>query len=156
MRFQLSLVIASLSLLASSVNAQFGYCPTGQTQMCCQNLQASGNVGYYCSGPNQPFPCTSVSPPLKSMCCDTYALVPRGVSLDSSTFLSPLAHGYPLSIPEATARSSPSSVDYSQVFKFHRLWIVINKTLNERLCHGIVAINPDPPYVVSGSGGTTI
>lgn len=54
------------------------HCPAGETQMCCQNLLPENNVGYYCAGPNQPFPCQSGS--LKAMCCKSYDLTPRGVS----------------------------------------------------------------------------
>ncbi|KAH6913252.1 hypothetical protein BKA70DRAFT_1558628 [Coprinopsis sp. MPI-PUGE-AT-0042] len=74
MRFQITAVIASLALLVSAAPSQTDYCPD-QTQMCCQNFQETGNVGYYCATPNQQFPCQET---LTSMCCETYDLTPRG------------------------------------------------------------------------------
>ncbi|KAH6913250.1 hypothetical protein BKA70DRAFT_1262293 [Coprinopsis sp. MPI-PUGE-AT-0042] len=80
MRFQITSVIAFLALGGLSVHAQTcGHCSDGKTQMCCYNLSSEGGVGYYCGTPNAPFPCQDGGvPPLKSICCDSYALTPRG------------------------------------------------------------------------------
>lgn len=92
MKFQLPSVIASLTLLLSSTVAQTGYCPGGETQMCCQNLLPDFNVGYYCASPNQPFPCQGGEPALLAMCCESYALTPRGVSYTEASLIKMETH----------------------------------------------------------------
>lgn len=107
MQFQLSAVFATLSIFFAATSATPTYCEAGKTQMCCQNLQEAGNVGYYCASPNAEFPCQS-APALTAMCCDSYDLTPRGVGYTTPCFITiVLMFGFD-SIPEATVPLSLS------------------------------------------------
>jgi hypothetical protein len=54
------------------------WCPVGDTQICCYNIDTNFNVGYYCTTPDQAFPCQGEN--LLPLCCGSYDLTPRGVS----------------------------------------------------------------------------
>ncbi|KAH6913198.1 hypothetical protein BKA70DRAFT_1262180 [Coprinopsis sp. MPI-PUGE-AT-0042] len=86
---QFSTVVAALSLFVASAIASPAaataasspvqaptYCPVGDTQICCYNLNTDTNVGYYCTTPDQPFPCQGDN--LLPLCCGSYDLTPRG------------------------------------------------------------------------------